>query len=229
MIEYIKYNVKISEDNLFNELKDALCFKAEILQKIQEGEYDDILEENAMWGMIQDFPIKSREYSEAVVTLNKVFYTPSGIEKRRIRIYDNGKECQPSDSKITIELYNESYTVDLNRKDEIMYVPGGMICMIAPWACSGIPLVLDICICPDGGILHRGWDWSGNANQYLHTSDKKAEIRVTEEMINTVNGLFSGRILFEGLKIPVGGTVQGICPIDCEREEKRTGKKIYLA
>jgi hypothetical protein len=51
----------------------------------------------------------------------------------------------------------------------------------------------------------------------------------TAEQIDTVNGLFSGRIKFEGLKIAVGGTVQRICPIDLQREEKLTGKKIYLA
>lgn len=51
----------------------------------------------------------------------------------------------------------------------------------------------------------------------------------TEAQCNTVAGLFSGRIRFEGLKIAVGATVQALCPIDMDKEEERVGKRIYLA
>ena len=47
-------------------------------------------------------------------------------------------------------------------------------------------------------------------------------------MIDTVSGLFSERILYEGLHIPIGATVQEICPINIKREEELIGKKIYL-
>ena len=50
----------------------------------------------------------------------------------------------------------------------------------------------------------------------------------TEAQADTVNGLFSGRIKFEGLKLAVGSTLQRICPIDLQREEKLIGEKIYL-
>ena len=54
-------------------------------------------------------------------------------------------------------------------------------------------------------------------------------ILLASKMIDTVNGLFSGRILFEGVKIAVGKSVLDICPVDVEREERLIGKKIYLA
>lgn len=109
-----------------------------------------------------------------------------------------------------------------------MYRKGGMICEVAPWEASGCPITLDICICPDGTILKRSWKWVGNANFYLHTYSEAKDVDVTPEMQDTVSGLFSGRIKVDGVKLAVGASVQDICPIDVEAEEKRINKKIYL-
>lgn len=109
------------------------------------------------------------------------------------------------------------------------YEKGSLLCRVTPWDSQDCPLTLDIAITPSGEILFRGWDWRGNGNAYLHTYSEPSEVEVTEDMINTVSGLFSGRIKYEGIKIPVGATVQAICPIDVAEEEALLGKKIYLA
>lgn len=131
----------------------------------------------------------------------------------------------------------EEYAVNLSRKMDD-YTPGDLICYVAPFA-PDLPLTLEIAIRVDGSIAFRKWDFSGRGNHYLHTTAKAAndpDIRPFErpfvpsaEQIDTVNGLFSGRIRFEGLKLDVGHTVQLICPINVAREEVLTGKKIYLA
>ena len=120
-------------------------------------------------------------------------------------------------------------TIDTDKRDKIVYKEGGMICKIAPWNYSGCPLTLGITICKDGSILHRGWDWNGDGNHYLHTNEADTCVQPTPEMAETIAGLFSGRILVDGLKIPVGASVQHVCPIDVKAEEKRTGSTIYLA
>jgi hypothetical protein len=133
---------------------------------------------------------------------------------------------------MTITMHDDfdgDVTIDMGTRDGEMYRAGGMICSIAPWACTGCPITLKICICPDGDILIRSWDWNGDANQYLHTSDNPADVNVTPTMRETVAGLFSGRIKINGIKIPVGESVQDICPIDLAAEEKRINSKIYLA
>lgn len=134
--------------------------------------------------------------------------------------------------KITIEKENgdKGTTIEMGKdyKSE-MYRPGGMICQVAPWGSDGCTITLHICICPDGEILTRSWEWGGTENSYLHTFDHPEDVEVTPEMQETVSGLFSGRIKVEGIKISVGASVQEICPIDLEAEEARIGKKIYLA
>lgn len=119
--------------------------------------------------------------------------------------------------------------VDVRKNYGKCYEKGSMICKVAPWESSGCPLTLEIAITPSGEILFRGWDWFGKGNSYLHTRADIYEVRVTKAMIDTVNGIFSGRILVEGMKIAVGKTVQLICPIDVEKEEELTGEKIYLS
>lgn len=124
----------------------------------------------------------------------------------------------------------ESYTVDTERpydgqeKGEPIYQKNDIICSVAPF--FGIPLVLELAIRTDGNLIFRSWMW-GNGNHYLHTSEK--DIIPTEEQIDTVSGLFSGRIKFEGIKIAVGASVQKICPIDLKKEEEKVNRKIYLA
>lgn len=123
------------------------------------------------------------------------------------------------------------YTIDTSRKFD-GYQADDLICYVNPF--FAIPLRLEIAIRTDGSIIFRRWAW-GPGNNYLHTNEKSANETLltpfvpTQAQIDTVNGLFSGRIKFEGLKLAVGASVQKICPIDVRREEKLTGNKIYLA
>lgn len=120
----------------------------------------------------------------------------------------------------------DEYVVDLDRKFE-GYKKGDLICKVSPWCFQKMPLTLEIAIRADGSIAFRRWDFS-RANEYLHTNEG-ADFNPTQEQIDTVNGLWSGRIKFEGLNLAVGASLQEICPIDVEKEEKAIGEKIYLA
>lgn len=122
----------------------------------------------------------------------------------------------------------DEYVIDLDRKIEDDQ-PDSLICNIAPWATAGIPLTLEIAICKSGEIVFRFWDWSGNANEYLHTAETPETYTATEAQKETVAGLFSGRIRFDGLRLTPGGTLQRVCPIDLDAEEKRINGKIFLA
>lgn len=131
----------------------------------------------------------------------------------------------------------EEYTVDLDRKIG-EHTPGDLVCYVSPFGYS-LPLELRISIRADGSIAFRSWAFTKTANPYLQTMEKSAEalkgdlfsqpFTPTPEQIDTVNGLFSGRIKFEGLKLAVGQSVQLICPVDVRREEELTGRTIYLA
>ena len=137
----------------------------------------------------------------------------------------------------TICFDEEEYTVDLDRRMD-PYTPGDLICYVSPFF-PGIPLRLTIAIRADGSLAFRSWTFPDGGNNYLHTFERPASacrenscfspFTPTADQIDTVNGLFSGRIKFEGLKLAVGGSMQDICPIDVNREEKLIGKKIYLA
>lgn len=118
----------------------------------------------------------------------------------------------------------EEYIIDLSRKFE-GYESGDMICKISPFA-PGLPLELEIAIRKNGNLIFRSWKFNGHNNNYLHT-DQDEEFNPTPEQIDTVNGLFSGRIKFEGLKLAVGASVQKYCPINVKREEELIGKRIY--
>lgn len=119
------------------------------------------------------------------------------------------------------------YRVDTNRESK-GYEYGDLICYVEPF--HDIPLGLQIAIRANGDVIFRGWAWNNNTtyrNHYLHTDENPDVFVATAEQIDTVNGLFSGRILFEGLKIAVGATTQAICPINKSEEEKMINKKIY--
>jgi hypothetical protein len=132
---------------------------------------------------------------------------------------------------IKMEINIKGHTITMGQRYcQEMYRPGGMICSVSPWGSSGCPITLKICICPDGDILVRSWNWDGGDNPYLHVDVIFEDyIDVTPEMRDTVSGLFSGRIKIEGIKIAVGASVQKICPIDMEVEEAKIGKKIFFA
>lgn len=129
----------------------------------------------------------------------------------------------------------EEYVIDFDRKFE-GYQSGDLICVTAPF--FGIPVTLEIAIRKNGEIAFRSWTWNGGGNDYLHTTEVAAgreqnALQIgfvpTQEQIDTVNGLFSGRIKFDGLKLKPGKTLLDICPIDISHEEALVHHKIYLA
>lgn len=124
-------------------------------------------------------------------------------------------------------LETKPYDIDTDRPFG-GYERDDLICCVAPF--FGIPLTLDIAIRKNGDLIFRDWNWDTRyGNPYLHTDARPDNFTATEAQIDTVNGLFSGRILFDNvLKIAVGGTVQGVCPINHEREEALVGRKIYV-
>lgn len=209
----------------FNTYEEMSVFLLKLKEDILGGKLDDIVEENMFFGLSDNIETDRIEVCNNLKCC-KSEYTPSGILKRIHRLDSNGKVVAEKYNQINIDFSGEKYTVNLNEKDETIYTEGGMICRISPWA-TIIPLVLDICICPDGDILHRGWEW-GKANFYLHTDDDPKFVFVTEEMTNTVSGLFSGRIEYKGLNLAIGKSVQEICPINIAKEEELIGRKIYL-
>lgn len=217
-------------DDTFYSFQEALQQKKIIEREVLEGNYDDAVTDYA-WisGSEKSIEEQRDEYIALALFVECNIYTPGGIKKRTIELDDSNNAIgQDRHFKISIHGINP-YEVDLERKDECLYTRGGMICSVSPWGSKGMPLVLSLCICPDGGILHRGWSWGGSLNPYLQTSDNPEDINITEEMKDTVSGLFSGRITVDGLKIAVGNTVQKIAPVNLKKEEELTGEKIYLA
>lgn len=140
--------------------------------------------------------------------------------------------------EITSPFNGDQYVVDLHRKFE-GYEPGDLICGCTPFI--GMPLRLEIAIRQNGNLVFRRWEWVRSENYYLQTTEvSEKEYRKndkeypkpfipTREQIDTVNGLFSGRIMFDGIKLAPGASLQRICPINANREEELIGKKIYLA
>jgi hypothetical protein len=130
----------------------------------------------------------------------------------------------------------EQYVIDTRRKTD-GYKNGDLIISGSPFgACTNFEL--ELAIRTDGSIGFRHWRiCSGEVNHYFHTHENASPQNggltpafiATPEQIETVNGLFSGRIMWEGLKLAIGATIQKICPIDVEAEETKIGKKIYLA
>lgn len=136
-----------------------------------------------------------------------------------------------------IPFCGEEYTVDTSRKFG-GYEPGDLICHI--WPFFGVPLKLEIAIRADGSLIFRSWRWSMGGNSCLHTTELPPQkcdkdhlypkpFISTQAQCETVSGLFSGRITFEGLHLAPGASLQDVCPIDLTAEEARCGKKIYLA
>lgn len=146
-------------------------------------------------------------------------------------------------STITIHTSNGDYTVDphydarYNGHKDDFHQPGDICCFCDPF--YDVPLLLDFAIRANGSLFLRNWSWDvGQYHQgsaYVHTYDApKTEsapwgVIPTPEQIDTVNGLFSGRIKAFGLKLAIGRTLQLICPIDVAAEEKKVGHTIYLA
>lgn len=145
------------------------------------------------------------------------------------------ENCPPFDG--------EQYIVDLGRRSEERQ-DGDIDCSMMPF--FGLNLALEVAIRRDGSIAFRKWDMSGKHLFYgletsaLNEEDAREKNKShgspvckatipTPEQIDTVNGLWSERIRFEGLKLYAGSSLQRICPIDVKREEQLTGRRIYLA
>lgn len=136
-------------------------------------------------------------------------------------------------AKITFHEDSLSYDVDTRRNmDE--HQPGELFCCCHPF--FGVPLRLTLKIYKDGRIGFHSWEWvepyvihNPVLHTCFHTKDELENYQATQEQIDTVSGLFSGRIDFEGIRLCPGATLQRVCPIDLEREEKLVGRKIYLA
>ena len=126
------------------------------------------------------------------------------------------------------------YEIDLDRKFG-GYEKGDIICSCCPFGGTSLKsLNLEIAIRRTGEIIFRGWGFGGNGNPYLHVYEsdeerKRMREEATQEQRDTVSGLLSGRIAFEGLKLLPGTTLQEVCPVDIKREEELTGKRIYLS
>lgn len=130
----------------------------------------------------------------------------------------------------------EEYLINLERKFE-GYEKGDLVISGNPFSSDLFPLSLQLAIRINGDIIFRSWSFSTSANSYFHTNEKSEKncnefapaFKATPEQIDIINGLFSGRITYEGLKIAIGDSIQHICPINIKKEEKLTGNKIYLA
>ena len=121
---------------------------------------------------------------------------------------------------------DEEYCIDLNRSFG-GYEAGDLIIRGTPFV--PMPLELELAIRRDGCLIFRAWSWVEGTNPYFHVPGFSRDIHPTDAQRDTVAGLFSGRIKFDGLKLAIGGTLQDICPIDLATEEARIGKTIYLA
>lgn len=120
----------------------------------------------------------------------------------------------------------EEYCIDLSRSFG-GYEAGDLIIGGTPFV--PMPLELELAIRRDGSLIFRAWRWVEGTNPYFHVPGFLTDFQPTDAQRDTVAGLFSGRIKFEGLKIAIGGTTQDVCPIDLQAEEARIGKTIYLA
>ncbi len=140
---------------------------------------------------------------------------------------------------IQLSLYRESlenapfdgddYEINPNRKADV--IPKGCIFLYGcPFAEMGFPVVLRIAISPDGTILFNGWDFCGSGCLYFHVEKWSLPYylrqKPTKKQAETISGLFSGRIKWEGIRLLIGMTPQEVCPIDIEAEAARWGKKV---
>lgn len=143
---------------------------------------------------------------------------------KKLAIFKNEFESRSFKSRYQT-FQGDQYIIDLDRESD-PYEVGDLSCFVDPF--SGYPIRLYVAISVNGALKFGGWEFLEGGNTYLHTYETPDKFKATQEQIDTVNGLFSGRIRFEGLKIAVGATVQSVCPIDVEKEEKLTGEKIFL-
>ena len=136
------------------------------------------------------------------------------------------------------------FEVDVTRRmdpgyaEDMNHIP----CFCEPF--HGIPLQLQIFIMSDGSLKFRSWTWKGHDplynNCYLHVDEDeltcwgiKKDFHPTQAQKETVAGLISGRITWEGLRLAPGHTLQKavgwLTNEDIVEEEKRAEKTMYFA
>ena len=137
-------------------------------------------------------------------------------EMAKIMIDKDGQRC----------FEGEQYSIDLLRQAEGGREEGDIVCYTHPF--NGVPLELEIAIRRTGEIIFRKWVfvayYAGDCYE-VHENKKQRHfmrMKATQEQRDTVSGLLSGRIIFEGLKLLPGTTLQEVCPVDSEREQNIT-------
>lgn len=135
----------------------------------------------------------------------------------------------------------DEYVIDFGREREGEIDTGAIRCTIAPWSTQAYLylMTLTIDIRRDGSMQFISWEYANKeAVYYLQAAwltrrdHKEGRLVATTAQKETVLGLVSGRLRFEGLKLPVGQTVMevaGLSGEDFEAEEARCGRKIVLA
>lgn len=139
----------------------------------------------------------------------------------RLSLYRESLENAPFDG--------DDYEIDPNRKADA--IPQRSIFLYGcPFAEMGFPVVLRLAIAPDGTILFNGWDFCGGGCLYFHAEKwslpNYLRDKPTENQAETIAGLFSGRIKWDGLRLLIGATLQEICPIDLDAEAARWNKEV---
>jgi hypothetical protein len=138
--------------------------------------------------------------------------------------------------KLTIQNdFHNVVTIEVQKQQHVIYpaaCPDSIFLCAKPWNIEGLDVTLHVAIGTNGNIKYV-WSFDRKrANNYLHLDEDYAEynqkVAVTDKMMETIEGLFSGRIKIDGLRISVGATAQ-LRRLNLEEEEKRCGQSIYLA
>ncbi len=138
--------------------------------------------------------------------------------------------------KFSSPFVQDEYLVNLSRDRERLS-SDDLVISGCPFG-NALPLELSIAVKSDGTLAFRQWKFVKASNIYFHTRQRLAGlddtpvglgIKPTQEQIDTITGLWSERILFEGLKIPIGETIWTLCPIDTVSESKKLGKPVTFS
>jgi hypothetical protein len=139
--------------------------------------------------------------------------------------------------KLTIheEYRHIDITIDLQSNQRTVYpgaCPNSLFLVCKPWDIDNLNIYLKIAIDTEGRLTYVWTTESSEANHYLHLDctyfKENNKVEKTDAMMETIEGLFSGRIKIDNYKVAVGGTAQ-VKPLNLEREEEKIGKQIFLA
>lgn len=123
----------------------------------------------------------------------------------------------------------DEYIVNLDRHFE-GYEEGDILIYGNPFGTlQKLPLQLNVAIRKDGTIIFRSWTFRADVlvRGYFHVDNICKNIVPTDDQINTVAGLFSGRLNYEGLRLSPGKSLLQLCPFDPKNEEKKLIKKYF--